>query len=383
MRAEGPACYVEPWRAWCITHFAEVSAGFRDARLSANRSESFARSLPPELREHLLPLIRNLASWALLVDPPDHTRLRGLISKAFTPRVVQQLRPKIEELSRMLIDDAITRSKDGEIDIIRDLAEPLPVLVIGDLLGLPREDRHLLKEWSDAIAAMMGAARPTVEKAVAACQAIAKMERYFADVIALRRRSPSDDLLSLLVTAENEGGLLSEQELLSTCAMVLFGGHETTTNLIGNGLYALLEHPEQLVHLRATPNAMPGAVEEFLRFDSPVQRMGRVTREEITIGNARIPAGERIYLVMGSAHRDPAAFDEPDRLNVLRGDVRHLGLGLGAHYCVGAALGRLEAQTALNELLFRFPTIKRRQDVEWLDNTSIRGLHSLPVTAMS
>lgn len=364
--------FSEPWRGWCITRYADVAAGFRDARLSAKRSATWTAMLPPEVRDRLAPLTRNMASWALIQDPPDHTRLRGLVAKSFTPRVVERLRPAIGELTRMLLDEA----PGDTVDVVRDLAAPLPVIVIGDLLGLPRDDRHLLKEWSDTLAAFLGAARPSLERAETATRSVVAMEDYFRDAIAERRRKPTDDLLGMLATTEE----LTDQELLSTCAMLLFGGHETTTNLIANGLHALLAHPAELARLRSAPEAMPGAVEELLRFESPVQRMGRVASEELVVAGVRIPAGERVFLVIGAANRDPAAFVEPDRLDVMRSDVRHLSLGLGAHYCIGASLGRMEAQIALGELLSRYRTIEPAyEEPTWHDNATIRGLAALPV----
>jgi cytochrome P450 len=381
MREEAPVCFAEPFGAFCITRYADVATAFRDPRLSASRSGAFGVGLPDHVRARLAPLVKNLSSWALLLDPPDHTRIRGLITKAFTPRVVRRLGEGIAALTATLVDDAVAAARGGTLDVLRDLAAPLPVIVIGDLLGLPRDDRHRLKEWSGALAAFLGAGRPSLESAERATDAVVAMEVYFKDALAVRRRAPGEDLLSMLVAAEEGGVFLGEQEILSTCAMLLFGGHETTTNLIANGLHALLSHPEELARLRGAPEAlMANAVEELLRFESPVQRIGRVAREDIELHGIRIPAGSRVHLFMGAAHRDPVEFPDPDRLDVARTDVRHLGLGMGAHYCVGAALGRMEAQAALSELLRRFPHIRAAYDEPaWTDNVTIRGVSMLPV----
>jgi len=380
MREQAPVHYAEPFEGFCVTRYADVAAGFRDPRLSASRGSGFGVGLPEQVRVRLAPIAKNLSSWALLLDPPDHTRIRGLISKAFTPRVVQRLHGKIIELAALLVDDAGARADKGTIDIVHDLAAPLPVIVIGDLLGLPRDDRHRLKGWSDALAAFMGAGRPTLERAELAARAIVDMEAYFRDALAARRRAPGDDLLSMLVGAEEGGVFLAEQEILSTCTMLLFGGHETTTNLIANAMHVLLAHPAELARLRADPEALPGAIEEVLRFESPVQRMGRVAREDLEIAGVRIPAKSRVYLFMGAAHRDPAQFPDPDRLDVTRADVRHFSFGLGAHYCIGAALGRMEAHAALAELLRRFPGMRPAyEEPAWNDNITIRGLATLPV----
>lgn len=380
MRAEGSVVFCEAWGSYCVVRHAEVLAGFRDPRLSSSRTEAFTRTLSAEARTVLRPLTRNLESWALFLDPPDHARLRGLIVKAFTPRVVEGLRPKVLELSRLLIDDAKKRAASSAVlDVVRDVAAALPVIVIGDLLGLSREDRHKLKAWSDALATLLGVARPTPELAAAAVQAMVQMEAYFRDAIAEKRRAPGDDLLTQLLRTEEAGTSLTEQELLSTCAMVLFGGHETTTNLIANGLACLLDHPAQLARLRAHPELGAGAVEEIMRFECPVQRMGRVASEDLELGGLPVPAGSRVHLIMGSAHRDPAAFESPDRLDVSRRDVRHLGFGFGAHYCVGAALGRMEAELALRELI-ALPGLAPAYDaLAWVDNATIRGLETLPV----
>lgn len=382
MRREAPVCFVEAWNAWALTRYADVAAGFRDPRLSASRGGRFAAALPPPIREQLAPLTRNLSSWALLIDPPAHTRVRALINKAFTPRVVERLRPAVVEIARALVDEAAC-SGEGEIDVVASLANPLPVMVIGDLLGLPRHDRHRLKRWSDALAASMGAARPSLELALAARDAVVEMEDYFRGVLAARRSAPGDDLLSELVAAREDGKLLDEQELLSTCSMLLFGGHETTTNLIANGLLALLRNPDQLAVLRAeggSAGLWPRAIDELLRYDAPVQRMGRVAKEDFELDGRRIRAGEHVFLVMGSANRDESAFASPDRLDVRRSENRHVTFGLGAHYCVGAALGRMEAEIALAELLRRFPALELAERAPaWLHNATIRGVERLRV----
>jgi cytochrome P450 len=392
MRAAGPACFVEPWGAWAVTHYEAVAAGFRDPRLSANRSGAMASKVPPAARERIAPFFRNLSAWALLVDPPDHTRLRGLINKAFTPRVAERLRPAVVEIARALFDDALggvrEPAKDTTIDVVEAIATPLPVTVIGDLLGLPRADRHRLKRWSDALAATMGAARATMDLAVAASDAVVEMEAYFREVVEARRRAPGEDLLSQLLAAREEGRLLSDDELLSTCSMLLFGGHETTSNLIANGVLSLLRNPAQLLRLRGVAAggdaaAWGLALDELLRFDSPVQRMGRIAREPIEMGGATIPEGDRVFLVMGAAHRDERAFLDPDRLDLDRGGAKPLSFGLGAHYCVGAALGRMEAEIAIGELLRRAPRLAlagTEKDLRWLDNATVRGVERLPVT---
>lgn len=378
LRREAPAYYSEGWKGWLLTRYVDVLAGFKDARLSANRSEGFGQALPPAVREQLLPLTRNFASWALMVDAPTHTRLRSLINRAFTPRMAELLRPNIQSLVDELLE---TARAAGNVDFVRDLATPLPVIVIGEMMGLPREDRHRLKEWSDAIATFMGARQRTPEVVKKVVHAIQEMEDYFRGLIAKRRQNPGEDLLSALLAAEEQGNILNEQELLSTCTMVLFGGHETTTNLIAGGLYTLLRHPEQWKALRESPELVSPAVEELLRFEAPVQRQGRVVAEDFELHGQTLRKGERVFLVMGSANRDAEQFPEPERLDVRRKENRHLTFGMGAHYCVGAALGRMEAQVTFTTLLRRFPDIALAtpKELDWVDNLTIRGLESLPV----
>jgi cytochrome P450 len=380
IRAHAPVHFCEPWAAWLLTRYADVAAAFRDRRFSAARAGAFASRLTPEMRATLDPLVRNLSSWALLTDAPEHARLRGLVNRAFTPRVVEKMLPGIDELARLLVNDAVEAGTGRSLDVVREVAEPLPVIVIGDLLGLPRSDRHLLKKWSDALAAFLGALRTTPEQIGAALAGVVEMEAYFREAIAARRRRPTDDLLTTLISAEDSGAILSEQELVSTCSMVLFGGHETTTNLIANGVLALLRNPGELAKLRAEPTLVDPAVEEVLRFESPVQRMGRLPLEDVTLGGATIPAGSRVFLVMGAAHRDAEAFRDPDTFDVARADNRHLAFGLGAHYCVGASLGRAEARAAFRELLGRFRAIELRDaEPAWMDNATIRGVRSLVI----
>ncbi|MFL5351455.1 cytochrome P450 [Archangium sp.] len=377
LRAEAPVYFSEALRAWLLTRYEDVLAAFRDPRLSSRLTSGYGKLLPPAVLEQLTPVLRNLASWALFTDRPEHTRLRGLLNKAFTPKVTENLRPRIQALVDELLDAV---APAGRMDVIADLASPLPVIVIGELLGLPREDRHLLKAWSDMLVGFLGATRVTPELFAEAVRGIVSMEDYLRQVIAERRKRPGEDLISRLSAAEEQGSLLSEQELLSTCTLVLFGGHETTTNLIGNAVNALLEHPDQLEVLRREPGAGVSAIEEVLRFDSPVQRQMRLTSEDLELGGQRIPKGQTVVLMIGSANRDPAQFPEPDRLDVRRQDNRHLTFGMGAHFCLGAPLGRLEAQLALGTLLRRFPGLKRSGGTPHrVENLSLRGFASLPV----
>jgi len=376
LRDQQPVSWSTWWGGWVITRYPDVVAGFRDPRLSADRAGTFAARLPPPLRERLAPLLRNLSGWALISDPPAHTRLRALVNKAFTPRLTEQLRPRIQAVADQLIDDL--RGQDP-VDLIPALANPLPVLVIGAMLGLPPEDRRRLKSWSDDLAHFLGAAAPTPELAGAALRCVVELEAYFRDAIAERRKHPGPDLISALLAAEENGSILHEQELLSTCTMVLFGGHETTTNLIANAIHLLLTHPEQLAKLRSDPELLPLTIEEVLRFESPVARMGRVATEDIVWHDLTIRAGDKVWLSMAAANRDERQFLAPDSFDITRRDNRHLGLSVGPHYCVGASLGRAEAQIAVGTLLRRFPRLALDGDAPRSDNVTIRGFTRLPV----
>ncbi|HZH75360.1 MAG TPA: cytochrome P450 [Archangium sp.] len=375
---EAPVHFSEPWGTWVVTRYADVNAAFRDMRLSSVRTGMYSQGMPEEVARKMEPLARNMASWLLFHDAPSHTRLRSLINKAFTPRMVEALRPRIRSMVEELLDAVAGKER---MEVISELANPLPVIVIGDMLGLPREDWYRLKQWSDKLASLIGTGRPTPEQVEGALGAILEFEDYFRPLIARRRTQPGSDLLSALVQAEEQGNLLTEQEVLSTCTLVLFAGHETTTNLIGNGLLALLRHPEQWELLRGSPELLPDAVEELLRYDSPVQFTNRMAAVDLEFGGHTLRKGDLVMLMIAAANRDPSQFQEPDRLDVRRKELRHQSLGMGPHYCVGAALARVEAQEAFAALLRRFPRMQVAPGVtpEWVDNVGFRGLRSLPV----
>jgi cytochrome P450 len=313
----------------------------------------------------------------LMLDPPDHTRLRGLVNRAFTPRVVEQLRPRIQQIVDELLDVA---AAGGEMDLVRDLAYPLPVTVIAELLGVPAEDRDRLKRWSDELTVVIdpiGSGR-SVESAAGA---YAELSAYFEAVFEDRRLRPRDDLVSALVAAEQEGERLRGAELLALCALILGAGHETTTNLIGNAVLALLRHPGERKRLQDDPSLMESAVEEFLRYDSPVQATDRVASEDCEIGGQRIEAGRFVAVLIGAANRDPARFPEPDRLELGRADNRHLSFGQGVHYCLGAGLARVEAEIAIGSLLRRFPDVSGSADPPgYVPSLTLRGPTALPLS---
>ncbi|MBW3548283.1 MAG: cytochrome P450 [Actinobacteria bacterium] len=311
----------------------------------------------------------------LFRDPPDHTRLRGLVSKAFTPRTVEALRPHVVRL----VDDLLDEVGVGEVEVMTALAFPLPVTVIGEMLGVPLDDRPQFQRLVRASAASL---EPfvTPEALAAANAATLEMEAYFRGLVAERRMAPADDLLSHLIAAEDNGDQLTEQELLSTAILLFAAGFETTTNLIGNGLLALLRHPDQLERLRHDPALLPSAVEELLRYDSPVQVNGRVAGDDVDIDGHHIPAGATVLTLLGAANRDPRRFSDPERLDVGRSEGSSMSFGSGIHFCLGAALARMEGQVFFGRLLERYPTIELLDESPaYRDSITLRGLAELPV----
>jgi len=367
-------------RLWLLTRFADVTAVLRHPGASVDRPfQPRPTPLPPGVRaESLHPLARALRALArvmLFRDPPDHTRLRGLVNKAFTPQVVERLRPRIEAVVEELLD---RRSGDGGMDLIADLATPLPILVIADLLGIPAQDYKELKRWSDDLALMLDGSI-ALEVAPRAVTSASQFVDYLRGVIAQRRVEPGEDLISEMLAVQEKDDSLTEDEILGTSVLLLGAGHETTTNLIGNGCLALLRHPSEFARLRQEPELGANAVEECLRFDSPVQATSRILSEDAWIGGRRIPKGEEIGLLLGAANRDPTVFAEPDRFDVVREEARrHLSFGHGIHFCLGANLARAEGQAAFAGLLRRFPHLKLTEEaLEWRPGFLFRGVERL------
>jgi cytochrome P450 len=376
LRALDPVHWEEGMQLWLVTRYDDVVAGLRDLRLSADRRSVYKEWLPTSARMDLL--YRMLENQMLFKEPPDHTRLRGLFNRAFTPRVVERLRPRVQEVVDGLLDAAEPR---GRMDVIGDLAYPLPAVVIAAMLGVPAEDRDRFKRWSDDFAYFLGLhSRPSAEVAERTWQSLAAADDYFRDVVARRRSEPGDDLLSGLVAARDRDDRLSEEELLANVVLLLAAAHETTTNLIGNGLLALLRNPDQLRKLQNEPGLIETAVEEFLRYDSPVQLLIRTCVEDVEMGGKRIRAGQGVLLMLAAANRDPAQFAEPDRLDVARRDNRHVSFGQGHHFCFGAPLARLEGAVAIATVLRRLPGLRlEAENLEWHESFAFRGVKSLPV----
>jgi hypothetical protein len=315
----------------------------------------------------------------LSLDPPAHTRMRGLVNKAFTPRVVERIRPRIREIADKLLD---ALPEPGHLDVVADFAVPLPVIVIAEVLSIPASDRDRFKGWSTDIAgSLAGPFQPAeaLERSVRSANEIAD---YFRDQIALRRREPRDDLLSALCAAEEQGDLLSEDEMIATCILLLVAGNETTTNLIGNGMLVLLQNPDERRRLQSDPALIPSGVEEMLRFDSPAQMTSRIATGDIELRGRHFEEGQVVLAVLSAANRDPAQFPQPERFDVARHPNRHLAFGQGIHYCLGAPLAVAEAQVAFETLLRRLREPEAAFEApEWNQSFILRGLKSLPVTS--
>ena len=380
LRAEDPVHWCEPWNCWIISRYDDVTAGLRQdgRRFSVvGQFGSYLNALPEAERPRFEPLKQHFSIGLLHSDPPDHTRLRGLINQAFTPRVVERMRGRIEATVNALLDAV---EGDGGMDVIQDFAFHLPAIITAEVVGMPPEDRHQFKAWSDDIASFSASNRMTVEVAERAQRSVLAVRGYLQEIAAQRRKQPRDDLISRLVDTGNGNERPGEGELLSTCVTFMVGGHETTTALIGSGLLALLRNPDQLERLRAEPDAARSAVEEFLRYESPNQRIIRLVKEDFALEGRQIRQGQRVMFLLGAANRDPAQFHEPDRLDVCREPNRHIAFGLGPHFCIGAPLARLEAEVAFSALLRRFPDMRPAQDSpEWLPSYQLRLLKSLPV----
>lgn len=361
-----------------VTGYAAAQAALHDPRLSAARMNVDLSDLPDAIQARIGPVARAISRQLLWIDPPHHTRLRALVSKAFTPRVIDAMRARIQALVDDLLD-AVQGA--GEMDVIRDVAYPLPAIVIAELLGVPASDRDRFKVWSDAFAAFLDGSTLTPETQLQALVSIGEFAAYFHAMVRERRLAPRDDLLQALIAAEERGDALTEEELISNCMLLLAAGHETTTNLIGNGLLALLRHPDQLRALRDDPALAPVAINELLRYDSPVQLTDRIAVADLELAGVPVYAGQYVSVVIGAANRDPAQFPDPDRLDIRRQDNRHLAFGYGVHFCLGAALARLEGQVALTTMLRRLPQMRLAvEEPVWHHSVVFRALQSLPIT---
>lgn len=370
-------------RIWLVTRHEDVEQVLRDPRIAkdlrnALSADQFA-ALPP------IPGVMKLLFWDHLLakDPPDHTRLRKLVSKSFTPRFIEGRRERIQAITDGLLDAVEDRARQTgrrDMDFIEDFAFPLPITVIAEMLGVPAADRDRFRAWTDTVVSF----EPGEEYAERRVPRLEEFTRYLRDLFAEKRANPGDDLASGLVRAEEEGDALSEDEMLAMVFLLIVAGHETTVNLIGNGTLALLTHEDQLAKLKADPDLIGPAVEELLRYDGPVETSThRYAAEDVEIGGTTIPKGDGVLVVLSSANRDPAYFEDPDRLDIARERNHHLAFGKGIHYCLGAPLARLEGQIAFGTLFRRMPELGlavRPEELSWRPGSIIRGLRGLPLT---
>lgn len=355
LRENAPIFYWAEWGMWFLSRYEDCQALLRDPRFG---------NFPP-------------GTSMLFQNPPDHTRMRGLVQKAFTPRIIEKQREQIQTVTHALLDKA---ASGGRMDIVRDLAYPLPVAVIAAMLGVPAEDHALFHEWSVALVNTLDLSRDPA-KDERGMEADLAFEAYFAELIARRRAEPGDDLLSGLIAAEEAGDKLTPRELYLNSRLLLIAGYETTVGLISNGLYALLTHPEQMALLQNDPTLIKGAIEELLRYDSPIQLVGRTAGEDVSYKGFTFKEGASISYMTGSANRDPAQFEQPDQLCITRKNVQHMAFGAGIHYCLGAPLARLEGQIAINTVLQRLPALQLEIEAPtYRDNYVFRGIESLPVS---
>ncbi|MEV7688388.1 cytochrome P450 [Streptomyces bungoensis] len=379
LRARGRVIRYEPTDQWLVPHHADVSALLRDRRLGRTyrhrySHEEFGRTPPPPEHEPF----HTLNDHGMLdLEPPDHTRIRRLVSKAFTPRTVERLKPYVHELADGLVAGLV---EAGGGDLLADVAEPLPVAVIAEMLGIPEADRAQLRPWSADICGMYEL-NPSEETAARAVRASVEFSGYLRELIAARREEPGEDLISGLIAAHDEGDRLTEQEMVSTAVLLLNAGHEATVNATANGWWALFRHPDQLAALRADHSLVPSAVEELLRYDTPLQLFERWVLDDIEIDGTTVPRGSEIAMLFGSANHDPAVFTDPARLDLTRRDNPHISFSAGTHYCIGAALARVELTASMTALLHRAPTLTLTTEPERRPNFVMRGLRGLEVTA--
>ncbi len=375
LRTEDPVHWDPFLHAWVVTRYADVITVLQ--RFSANRTPT-AEQLTALGLESLTPLAKVMVHQMLFLDPPAHGRVRGLASKAFTPRRVEVLRGHIQEITNNLLDAVQDK---GEMDIIADLAYPLPAIVTAEMLGVPTSDWKQLTAWSGDFAQVLGNFQHNPDHAAQVIRSLEGMIAYFRAAIRENEKHPREGLISALMTAEQDGDRLTEEEIIANTIVTMVGGQETTTNLIGNGVLSLLRNPEALAELRADSSLIPSAVEELLRYESPSQHTARLAPDDVVLGGKSIRKRQAVIAVMGAANRDPERFPDPDRLDIHRQDNRHVAFAWAAHFCFGAPLARIEGQTAFQTLLRRMPNLQLKPvPITWRENLGLRGLTALPVS---
>ncbi len=384
LREADPVHRSEALGAWVLTRYDDVRATLNDPRLSADRITPYLDHLSPEKRRQVACVGPMLQRWAVFMDPPGHTRLRALMNKAFTSSALAALRPRVEAIVERLAERLVAAGDGAEVDFIAEFAYPLPATVIAGMVGVPDSDLDQFRAWSDDLAPLVGSALRTPDKLGLAERSAREMTEYFRAVIDHRRRHPpaaeEQTIIDHMIAAEEKGDALSEAELVANAVLLLFAGHETTTNLLANGLMALMHHPAECARLVAEPGLAPSAVEEFLRYDGPVAAVARIAREPVSIDDVEIAPGDRVFCMLNAANRDPRQFPDPDRLDLTRQANRHVIFGYGIHFCLGAPLARMEGQIAFPVLLRRLSDIEPGTEAPtWTDSLVLRGVDRLPI----
>jgi cytochrome P450 len=372
LRESEPVHWSNEWGVWVLTRYDDTDAILRDPQRYSNvgRFNALLDQLPPEVQPDVVPLRRHYSGGLIQSDPPDHTRLRTLVRQAFTPRVIEGYRERVQVIVDTLIEPFLDT---GRVDIVMDVAYPLPVFVVSEILGAPTSDLSQVFRWTSDIGGLQATGGAREDKARRAAASIQEIEDYFRQIIVARRAKPGADLISSLIAAQDAGDRLNDAELISMCVTLLLAGHETTKNLVSNGILTLLRHPDQLAALRDEPSLLPTAVEEVLRFESPIQRGWRIVAVDTELRGHQLSAGQLVYYMFGSANRDPEQFPDPDRFDVRRRDNRHLAFGYGIHFCIGAPLARLEGSIAIGTILRKLPGLELREDrIEWGQSVHVR-----------
>jgi cytochrome P450 len=357
LREKYPVYWSDAIGGWLLTRYDDILISFRQTAQysNENRLGKAVEYLPPDKRAKYKGFEDHYATKGLLhSDPPDHTRMRALVTRELTVTIVDKMRPRIQEVVDNLLDQG---QRQGQMDVVPDLAAALPVAVISEIIGVPVPDRHLIREWTDHILRFQGVNKPSEEDLSRAQDALMEMRAYIQDMIAERRRRPKSDLMGKFVAAESQGQRISEAELINTCVTLFTAGHETTLSLISNAIYTLLANPEQYQLLRNDPSLLDSAIEETLRYESPVSRQTRLIKSDTELGGKKIKRGEVVFQMLNSANRDPAHFTDPERFDMRRQKNRHIAFGNGIHFCVGAALSRAESTIAVGSALKRFPNL--------------------------
>jgi cytochrome P450 len=382
LRNEDPVHWSDAIGAWVLTRYDDIVATFKDTTHYSNegRLARAVEHLPVGSRSRFKTFEDHYRTKGLLhSDPPDHTRLRALVTKAFTPRVVEAMQPRIRAIANDLLDVV---QPNGKMDVIADLAVTLPITVVAEIMGMPESDKMLAKGWADALLAFQGVNNPSENILEKAQETLIEIRAYLAELVRNRRRNPGTDLVSQMVAAESEGDKLSESELINTCITLLVAGHETSTSLIGNGLFTLLYHQDQWRALQKDVSLLPSAIEEVLRYESPVSRQPRLMKVDAELEGKTIRKGQMIFQMLNAANRDPAHFFEPETFDIRRQKNRHIAFGYGIHFCVGALLARTEASIVFQLILQRFPEIQLLdRNPDWdIHKRNSRMLRSLNVT---